>query len=483
MVALLAAKIGAWKIATKTGKLAASSLLLFGNGKGKNRKGSFKDGALVDDFHSPKLTSIIQVWQDPLVENEDDLQEKIDWDSVNGLEEQDVEVDGNCLFTTSQKAMQMRSLQKHDPRRLNVRSQKYLEAMAPIKSVPKLVTKEGAFHDFCTGFFHFGPFFNHVDGVGYVVKMANFLGCSSLSKGDILRIVKECSFESLSNLGNGCIKNKFEGDSKLITTLTLSPDGKILFSTSYWDLSSATCQRSWKVHDSATGTCEALEAACIVPDESKLVSGMSQHCAKKKSFDAIISSDKEDLKGGFVLAVLWHEVKLKDSNTLIFGEKGVTVFGFRNPKEIPWGEIGIEYVVESTGVFTYKEKATAHIKGARRSMMRRMRFRSWKSKNQRRKSEAMGEAIASRRRATKNTVVVLSFMVARGHIEPHLTWPWSMILISAGLVRLNEIDNPCIGYLMWKIAWLVKNMVVLGEDCVVGKSSGLSQWRAQGVDR
>lgn len=35
---------------------------------------------------------------------------------------------------------------------------------------------------------------------------------------------------------------------------------------------------------------------------------------------------------------------------------------YRNPEEIPWGEVGAEYVVESTGVFTDKDKAAAHLK-------------------------------------------------------------------------------------------------------------------------
>ena len=35
---------------------------------------------------------------------------------------------------------------------------------------------------------------------------------------------------------------------------------------------------------------------------------------------------------------------------------------FRNPEEIPWGETGADYVVESTGVFTDKDKAAAHLK-------------------------------------------------------------------------------------------------------------------------
>ncbi|PON64778.1 Glyceraldehyde/Erythrose phosphate dehydrogenase family [Parasponia andersonii] len=57
-----------------------------------------------------------------------------------------------------------------------------------------------------------------------------------------------------------------------------------------------------------------------------------------------------------------RDLKVKDSKTLLFGEKAVTVFGFRNPEEIPWAETGAEYVVESTGVFTDKDKAAAHLK-------------------------------------------------------------------------------------------------------------------------
>ncbi|XP_042472387.1 glyceraldehyde-3-phosphate dehydrogenase 2, cytosolic-like [Zingiber officinale] len=57
-----------------------------------------------------------------------------------------------------------------------------------------------------------------------------------------------------------------------------------------------------------------------------------------------------------------HEIKVKDSKTLLFGENEVTVFGIRNPEEIPWAETGAEFVVESTGVFTDKDKATAHLK-------------------------------------------------------------------------------------------------------------------------
>nr|AIX10973.1 glyceraldehyde-3-phosphate dehydrogenase [Albuca bracteata] len=64
-----------------------------------------------------------------------------------------------------------------------------------------------------------------------------------------------------------------------------------------------------------------------------------------------------------------HDVTVKDTKTLLFGEKAVTVFGFRNPEEIPWAETGAEYVVESTGVFTDKDKAAAHLKGGAKKVI------------------------------------------------------------------------------------------------------------------
>lgn len=64
-----------------------------------------------------------------------------------------------------------------------------------------------------------------------------------------------------------------------------------------------------------------------------------------------------------------HDVKVKDPKTILFDEKPVTVFGLKNPEEIPWGETGAEFVVESTGVFTDKEKAAAHLKGGAKKVV------------------------------------------------------------------------------------------------------------------
>ncbi|XP_028068486.1 glyceraldehyde-3-phosphate dehydrogenase, cytosolic-like [Camellia sinensis] len=64
-----------------------------------------------------------------------------------------------------------------------------------------------------------------------------------------------------------------------------------------------------------------------------------------------------------------NELKVQDSKTLLFGDKPVAVFGMRNPEEIPWGEAGAEYVVKSTGVFTDKDKAAAHLKGGAKKVV------------------------------------------------------------------------------------------------------------------
>ncbi|MCM1449316.1 MAG: type I glyceraldehyde-3-phosphate dehydrogenase [Clostridiales bacterium] len=50
-----------------------------------------------------------------------------------------------------------------------------------------------------------------------------------------------------------------------------------------------------------------------------------------------------------------------EKNELIVNGKHIRVTACKNPAEIAWGEVGAEYVVESTGLFLTKEKAQAHL--------------------------------------------------------------------------------------------------------------------------
>lgn len=55
------------------------------------------------------------------------------------------------------------------------------------------------------------------------------------------------------------------------------------------------------------------------------------------------------------------------SDTLVIGGKEVKFFSEKDPEQLPWKELAIDIVVESTGFFTDYEKAQAHIRaGARR---------------------------------------------------------------------------------------------------------------------
>jgi len=55
-------------------------------------------------------------------------------------------------------------------------------------------------------------------------------------------------------------------------------------------------------------------------------------------------------------------VEAKDGKLVVNGNP-INVYAERDPKNIPWGKNGVDYVVESTGVFTTTEKAKSHLEG------------------------------------------------------------------------------------------------------------------------
>lgn len=61
-------------------------------------------------------------------------------------------------------------------------------------------------------------------------------------------------------------------------------------------------------------------------------------------------------------------VEAKDGKLVVEG-KAIHIFAEKDPANIPWGSVSADYVVESTGVFTTTEKASAHLKGGAKKVV------------------------------------------------------------------------------------------------------------------
>jgi glyceraldehyde 3-phosphate dehydrogenase len=56
-------------------------------------------------------------------------------------------------------------------------------------------------------------------------------------------------------------------------------------------------------------------------------------------------------------------------DSLIVNGHSIKVLSLRNPGDIPWGDLGVEIVIESVGIFTDAEKAGAHIRGGAKKVI------------------------------------------------------------------------------------------------------------------
>ncbi|MFJ9002564.1 type I glyceraldehyde-3-phosphate dehydrogenase [Streptomyces sp. NPDC102359] len=74
------------------------------------------------------------------------------------------------------------------------------------------------------------------------------------------------------------------------------------------------------------------------------------------------------LKYDTILGRLKQEVSHTE-DTITVGDKTIKVLSERNPADIPWGELGVDIVIESTGIFTKKEDAGKHITGGAKKVI------------------------------------------------------------------------------------------------------------------
>ncbi|MBA3013704.1 MAG: type I glyceraldehyde-3-phosphate dehydrogenase [Proteobacteria bacterium] len=74
------------------------------------------------------------------------------------------------------------------------------------------------------------------------------------------------------------------------------------------------------------------------------------------------------LKYDSIMGVYDKDVVANDKGISVNGRQ-VDIYNHRNPADIPWGAIGVEYVVESTGFFTNDETAGAHLEAGAKKVI------------------------------------------------------------------------------------------------------------------
>jgi glyceraldehyde 3-phosphate dehydrogenase len=62
------------------------------------------------------------------------------------------------------------------------------------------------------------------------------------------------------------------------------------------------------------------------------------------------------------------EVKVDGDSMVVNGDR-IRVLAQRDPSKLPWGELGVDFVLECTGLFTSKAKASAHLAGGAKKVV------------------------------------------------------------------------------------------------------------------
>jgi len=98
-------------------------------------------------------------------------------------------------------------------------------------------------------------------------------------------------------------------------------------------------------------------------------------CMNRTDVEVVAINDLTDaktnahlLKYDSVHGVLDADVKAGDGFIEVNGKK-IQIFAEREPSNIPWGEVGVDVVVESTGFFRTKEKASKHLEAGAKKVI------------------------------------------------------------------------------------------------------------------
>jgi glyceraldehyde 3-phosphate dehydrogenase len=98
--------------------------------------------------------------------------------------------------------------------------------------------------------------------------------------------------------------------------------------------------------------------------------------SKRTDIELVAINDLATLEGNRILlkydsvhGPFPFSVEQKDEKTLVINGKPVMVVQERDPTKLPWGDLGIDIVLECTGIFTKREKAAMHLQAGAKKVL------------------------------------------------------------------------------------------------------------------
>ncbi|MBI4715449.1 MAG: type I glyceraldehyde-3-phosphate dehydrogenase [Nitrospirae bacterium] len=98
-------------------------------------------------------------------------------------------------------------------------------------------------------------------------------------------------------------------------------------------------------------------------------------CLGNREIEIVAINDLTDaktlahlLKYDSIFGIMPGEVRAKEKS-LVVGGKEIQILAERDPANLPWGKLGVDYVVESTGFFTKRDGAEKHLKAGAKKVI------------------------------------------------------------------------------------------------------------------